>query len=128
MVGRISLVIIMDFVWAIFYSFTTKNVMKNIKYQTVGTVPKSNNKHIVETLNRGKMDTLNTICMYITAHFLGFILSIKNSAYFLYFVLLGLYCQCITSYVNVCHFEVVSILSGFSTVVLFLLTEFCIIF
>jgi hypothetical protein len=39
----------MDFVWAIFYSFTTKNVMKNIKYQTVGTVPKSN-KYIVETL------------------------------------------------------------------------------
>ena len=40
----------MDIVWANFYSFTTKNVMKNIKYQTVGTVPKSNNKHIVETL------------------------------------------------------------------------------
>ena len=53
MVGRISLDIIMDFVWAIFYSFTTKNVMKNIKYQTVGTVPKSN-KHIVETLTEAK--------------------------------------------------------------------------
>jgi hypothetical protein len=43
----------------------TKNKMKNTKYHTFGTIPKSNKKIII----RGKIDTLDT--KYMTAPFLG---------------------------------------------------------
>ena len=47
--------------------------MKNKKYHTVGTFPKSNRK----ILEMGKIDTLNThilyIYIYMTAHFPGLI-------------------------------------------------------